>query len=80
MPYNVYQAKARVSAMTAGMLARFAGGLTWDAIVASGNGNGRAWWRTAIADAEDRGLIAWDRGARVWRLTAEGSAHTRSIE
>jgi len=74
----VYRDHARVSSLTAGMLARFAGGLTWDAIVASGNG--RAWWRTAVADAEDRGLIAWDRGARVWRLTAAGSAHTRSIE
>jgi len=60
-----------------GTLARFASGLDWPAIAALDPTRGRAWWRCAVADAEERGLIEWD--APAWYLTAEGREHVRDV-
>lgn len=62
-----------------GTLARFSSGLAWPQILAITGGRAAAWWRDAIGDAEDRYLLAWDRKARVWRLTDAGRALVRSV-
>ncbi len=75
---DAHKAKADDAKLSGGALARFAAGLDWAGIIAIG-GKGPGWWRLAIADAEDHGLLEWDRKAKRWRLTDEGRKHTRGI-
>ena len=60
-----------------GTLARFAPGLDWKTIAALDTTKGRAWWRCAVADAEERGLLEWT--APTWRLSAAGREHVRDV-
>lgn len=76
----VHKERAYVAWLSAGTLAAFAGGLAWSEILAMTGGARKAWWRIALADAEDRGLVEWDRPAKVWRLTVKGREHTRGVE
>jgi hypothetical protein len=62
-----------------GTLARFARGLGWPEILAITDGRGASWWRDAVGDAEDRGLLRWDRKARAWRLTDDGRELVRAV-
>lgn len=62
-----------------GTLARFAPGLDWPTIKTLDRGRGAAWWRCAIADSEERGLIEWDREAAVWRLSDAGRAWVKDV-
>ncbi len=62
-----------------GSLAPFAGGLSWRAIHALDVSHGTTWWRCAVADAEQRGLLEWDRMRRVWTLTADGYDAVRDV-
>ena len=65
--------------LPAGTLAAFAPGLDWDAIATLDARHGLAWWRCAIADAEERGLLTWEREAQRWTLTDDGRAAVRSV-
>lgn len=76
---EVREERIRGAVLNAGTLARFAGGLGWPAILALTGGKRKAWWRCAVAEAEERGLLEWDRSAKVWRLTEAGRDHTRSV-
>jgi hypothetical protein len=62
----------------AGTLARFAPGLTWEQIRELSS-HSEGWWRHAIADAEERGLLVWARGDKVWRLSPAGRGVTRVV-
>lgn len=64
--------------LSAGTLARFADGMTWEQILEMTAGKRAAWWRMAVADAETRGLLVWDRSTR-WILTPVGRAVTRGV-
>ncbi len=63
----------------AGTLARFAPGLDWPGIRALDRSVGPTLWRNAIASAEERGLIEWDREERMWVLTDAGREAVRSV-
>lgn len=65
--------------LSVGTLARFAEGIGWDRIHSLDPSHGTQWWRQAVADSEERGLIAWDRRMRVWRLSDAGRAVVRSV-
>lgn len=54
------------------LLARFEAGLTWPQILEVDSALALPWWRCAIVDAEDRGLLWWDPIRKAWELTAEG--------
>lgn len=62
-----------------GTLARFAHGLSWPHILDLTAGRGKRWWLEAIMDAEDRGLLTWDRDRLVWVLTDAGRELVRSV-
>lgn len=71
---------AATARLAAGTLARFVGGMTWAMIHAQLSFNRRrSWWRSAVADAEERGLLEWNRESRMWSLTDAGREHVRSI-
>lgn len=72
-------ARIRSARLEAGTLARFATGLTWDEIRALAPCHSEGWWRHAIADAEERGLLVWVRADAVWRLSPAGRGVTRSV-
>lgn len=63
----------------AGTLARFADLLTWRQILDLDRTRSAGWWRLAVAEAEDRGLLCWYRAAKAWGLTDEGRRHTRDV-
>jgi len=65
--------------LSAGQLARFAGGLTWRQIIDDGGLHHRTWWTHAVAEAEFRGLLEWDHNRHVWGLTPKGRKHVRDI-
>ncbi len=69
----------RSHVLSTGTLARFATGLSWRAILDITAGHQKAWWRCAVADSEDRGLLEWDRAERVWRLTPLGRCVVRDV-
>lgn len=62
-----------------GTLARFADGLSWFQILDITAGHRAEWWRLAIADSEERGVLEWDRARKVWRLTDAGRVSVRSV-
>ncbi len=62
-----------------GTLARFIPGLDWPSMYALDRTRGRAWWRMAVADAEERGLLWWDREGRSWQLTSDGVEAVRDV-
>lgn len=62
-----------------GTLARFANGLSWPRIHDMTNNRRRTWWRAAVAEAENRGLLEWRKDERQWWLTAAGKAHVRGV-
>jgi hypothetical protein len=74
-------AHIRSMRLEAGTLARFCHpGLSWDDIRGSfADGRSEGWWRHALADAEDRLLLAWVRDESRWRLTPAGRAVTRGV-
>lgn len=57
--------------LTAGALARFGPGLTWEEIL-SVPGKTSRWWLHAVVDAEERGMLEWDAASLKWKLTPEG--------
>lgn len=73
------EARELTRVLSPGTLASFAHGLTWPEIHRLDVHRGDTWWRCAVAEAEHRGLIEWDRAARVWRLTDDGRAHVRDV-
>ena len=79
MRAEAHAQRARDSVLSVGTLARFVNGLSWNAILDITNGHEKSFWRCAVADAEDKGLLAWSRAERVWRLTPAGRAVTRGI-
>ena len=76
---TVQLAAHRDARLNVGQLARFAAGLAWPAILAIGCAHGDGWWTHAIADAEARALLTWNRATHVWRLTPAGRAVTRGV-
>ena len=74
---EVYKDRAKLRWITAGTMARFVSGLSWADILALGQS--KAWWTRAIAEAEERGYVWWDRPSKVWRLTDVGREHTRGV-
>lgn len=62
-----------------GTLARFAEGLTWRGIYDMTGGRRRTWWRAAVVEAEQRGLLEWSRETRMWTLTEAGREHVRNV-
>ncbi len=69
----------RGARLTAGTLARFAGGLTWPSVLSLDGERTRGWWRMALAEAEERRMLAWSRGKGRWILTPAGRAATRGV-
>lgn len=77
--YRRQRREALVPYLYAGTLARFAALLTWREIHALDRGKTSCWWRTAVVDAECRGLLCWYPGAKCWGLTDEGRKHVRDV-
>lgn len=65
--------------LSAGTLARFAAGLTWSEILAIDTRVRDLWWSHAVGNAEDAGLLAWDRARGLWMLTEQGRDHVRCV-
>ena len=72
-------ARIRTAVLGPGTLARFAGGLPWRSILTLGDGHSKNWWRHALADAEDRGMLEWDRIEGRWCLTEAGRVAVRDV-
>lgn len=54
-------------------LARFAEPLSWPRILGQAPGPRMTnWWREAVMQAEDDGLLWWDTKTRTWTLTEAG--------
>lgn len=79
MRVELHRERVREAVLSSGTLARFADGLTWPQILAITRGTKAAWWRCAVADAEQRGLLVWSFGAMAWQLTPAGRAVTRAV-
>lgn len=79
MRADVAEARTASAVLTNGTLAAFSGGLSWVGILALTSGKRTGWWRQAIAEAEGRGVLEWDRDVMCWRLTAAGKALTKKI-
>ena len=62
-----------------GTLARFLDGLTWPEIYRLDPALPRAWWRGAVVNAEDAGLLWWDAANRSWWLSDAGRAAVRGV-
>jgi hypothetical protein len=62
-----------------GTIAAFGPGLAWSSTYALDTTRGERWWLQAVADAEHRGLIEWDRTRKVWTLTDDGRAQVRGV-
>jgi hypothetical protein len=71
--------RVRSARLKDGTLARFATPLSWRDILALGGDKRPGWWRHAVVDAENRGLLAWDRETSRWMLTDEGRERTRAV-
>jgi hypothetical protein len=79
--WMAYQRRRPVLAsarLDAGTLARFAVPLTWPEIEALAPRQA-LWWTYAVGDAEDRGLLVWDRARRAWTLTEAGREWVRDV-
>lgn len=77
-----YQHRKPVTAaarLDAGTLARFATPLTWPEILRLERRSRELWWTHVIGDAEDRGLLRWDRQRSAWALTDAGREHVRDV-
>lgn len=72
-------ARIRTAILDPGTLARFAGGLPWRSILTLGDGHSKNWWRHALAEAEDRGMLEWDRERGCWTLTDAGRVAVRGV-
>lgn len=65
--------------MLPGTLARFAEGLDWDSIYSLDPKTGSVKWLRAIVEAEDAGVLTWDRSRKVWTLTEAGRERVRDV-